>query len=93
MNFIIAPEAADDLSEIYDYIAKDSLQAADQELDRLLTAIQRIANGELDGPPVQLIRGRPAYGWSVRPYRIYYERIAGQTHILRVYHGARRPIE
>lgn len=93
MSLVIAPEAADDLSEIYQYLASDRPRAAEEMLARLLTAIQRIADGELNGPTVRMIGGRRAHGWPVPPYRIYYQRIAGQTHILRVYHGARRPIE
>lgn len=62
-------------------------------LDRLYTAFHRLATGELQGPMVRLRNGRRAQRWSVPPYIVYYQRTQGQTLILRVYHGARRPIE
>ena len=75
------------------YISRDSVDAADRMFDRLYTAFHRLANGELQGPMVRLRDGRTAQRWPVSPYRIYYRRAVGQILILRVYHGARRPIE
>lgn len=93
MNFIIAPEAAKDLTEIYDYIARDSPGAASRVIDRLYARFQWLADGQVRGAEVRLRGGGQAQGWSSRPYKIYYRHVADQTHILRVYHQARRPIE
>ena len=93
MTLVIVPDAIQDLEEIYDYIERDRPQAAEHVLNRLVTTCQRLADGELNGPAVQLIDGRRAQKWSVPPYRIYYRHAANQTLILRFYHQARRPIE
>ena len=93
MNFIIAPEAARDLTEIYGYIALDNPGAADRVVDRLYTIFQQLADGDLQGAEVRLRSGGRAQGWSSRPYKIYYRQVAAQTYILRGYHQARLPIE
>jgi toxin ParE1/3/4 len=93
MNLVIGPEAEADLEEIYEYIATDSPQAAERMLDRLRGVMQQLADGELNGPATRLADGRCVRGWPVRRYRIYYRRSANHTVILRVYHGARRPLE
>jgi plasmid stabilization system protein ParE len=62
-------------------------------LARLDDVIQQLLAGEIQGSAVRLLNGEQARRWTVPPYRIYYERTASQTHILRVYHQARRPIE
>jgi plasmid stabilization system protein ParE len=93
MSIIIAPEAARDLSEIYDYIAGDRPSAALRVLAQLNTAFQRLADGELKGQEVRLLDGSRAQAWPVPPYRIYYQRVGDETHIFRVYHQARRSIE
>jgi plasmid stabilization system protein ParE len=41
--FVIAPEAAEDLSDIWDYIAEDSLDAADRFLDKLHAQIAALS--------------------------------------------------
>jgi hypothetical protein len=58
-------------------------------LARLDEAIQRLLTGELHGREVRLLDGRPVQGWPVPPYRIYYERTASYTRIVRVYHQSR----
>ena len=93
MTLVIVPDAIQDLDEIYDYIERDRPPAAEQVLNRLVTTFQRLADSELSGPAVRLIDGRRVQKWSVPPYRIYYQRTAAQTLILRVYHQVRRPIE
>jgi toxin ParE1/3/4 len=93
MNLIVSPEAIVDLSEIYDYISLGSPAAADRVLDVLYSAFQRLADGELQGPRARLLDGRRVQSWPEPPYRIYYQRTATHTRIVRVYHQARRPIE
>lgn len=93
MRLVLTRPALADLAEIQRFIAQDSPSAALAFMDRLDSAIQRITRGELQGPAVRLKSGRPAQGWPVPPYRIYYQRTANRTLILRVYHQARRSIE
>jgi plasmid stabilization system protein ParE len=93
MRLILSRQARADLAEIKRYTAQDSPRAAAAILTRLDEAIQRLLTGELQGREVGLLDGRRVQGWPVPPYRIYYERTASYTRIVRVYHGARRPIE
>jgi plasmid stabilization system protein ParE len=93
MDLVFSPAALDDLEEIHRYIARENPRAAAAVLARLDDVFQKLMMGEIQGPRVRLLSGEQARRWPVPPYRIYYERTASQTHILRVYHGALRPIE
>jgi len=93
VRLIISRQARADLAAIRRYIAQDNLAAAAAELDRLDSFIQRLTAGERQGSELRFRDGRRLHGWSAPPYRIYYERTASLTRIVRVYHGARRPIE
>jgi plasmid stabilization system protein ParE len=93
MDLILSPAALDDLGEIQAYIARDNPRAAAAEIARINGVIQRLVTGELQGPEVRLRSGQRAQRWPVLPYLIYYRRPRNRTTILRVYHGARRPIE
>jgi len=93
MRLVLWRQARADLAEIRRYLAQDSPRAAAVMLARLDEAIQRLFTGELDGREGRLLDGRRVWGWPVSPYRIYYERTATYTRIVRVYHEARQPIE
>jgi plasmid stabilization system protein ParE len=90
---VVSARAKKDLTDIYNFIANDSPRAAGRVIDHLVSVFGQLAAGEIKGPEVHFKDGRRAQWWPVRPYRIYYRRSARRTVILRVYHGARRPIE
>ena len=90
---VVSARAKKDLSDIYNFIADDSPRAAGRIIDRLVSVFRQLAEGELSGLEVTLPDGRRARRWPVRPYLIYYRRTGNRTTILRVYHGACRPIE
>ena len=93
MRLNFTRRALAELAEIQEFIAEDNPRAAVAELDRIDRVVLQIAAGELNGPEVTFRGGQRAQRWSVPPYRIYYRRTQDRTVILRVYHGARRPIE
>ena len=94
MRLILSRQARADLAEIRRYYTdQDGPRAAASMLARLDEVIQRLLTGELHGRDMRLQDGRHVQGWPVPPYRIYYERTASLTRIVRVYHQARRPIE
>lgn len=93
MRLVLSRQARADLAAIRRYIAQDNPRAAAAMLARLDEVIQQIMRGELHGPESRLQDGRRVQSWPVASYRIYYERTAALTRIVRVYHGARRPIE
>jgi plasmid stabilization system protein ParE len=93
MRLILSHQARADLVAIKRYIAQDNPRAAAALLTRIDEVMQRLMLGELQGTEVRLLDGRRLQSWPVRQYRIYYERTASLTRIVRVYHGTRRPIE
>ena len=93
MRLVLTSGARADLDEILRFIAQDSPRAAVAMMARIDGVIQQLVAGELQGPEVQFRNGRRAQRWPVPPYRIYYRRTRTRTTILRVYHGARQPIE
>jgi toxin ParE1/3/4 len=82
------PLAADDILEIWDYIADDSLDAADRWIDRLDVQFQLLATQPLMG------RARPELEQALRSfpfgrYGIFYAPLADGIDVVRVLHGAR----
>ncbi len=57
------PLAADDIAEVWDYIAEDNLDAADRWIDRLDEQFGLLATQPLMG------RARPEIGPELRSYR------------------------
>jgi plasmid stabilization system protein ParE len=58
LRILVAPEAAQDLREAYEHIAKDNLSAADQVLARLVEVIGLLAARVFEGRKVTLRTGR-----------------------------------
>lgn len=82
------PLAADDILEIWDYIAEDSLDAADRWVDRLDEQFRLLATQPLLG------RARPELEQELRSfpfgrYVIFYAPLADGIDVIRVLHGAR----
>jgi plasmid stabilization system protein ParE len=92
MKVEIAPEAVEDLGAAVEHIAKDSPQAAASLADRVFVTIERLADGDFDGPGQTLRSGAAVRSWPVPPLRIYYQRREDRFLVLRIYHQARRPI-
>jgi toxin ParE1/3/4 len=88
-RLVLAPEARNDLQEIYDHIAKDNPSAARRVLTRLRDLARMLAGAPAMG------RNRPELGPNIRSfvadrYVIFYRpsRPAG-IEVVRVLHGAR----
>jgi toxin ParE1/3/4 len=93
VKIVIAPLAAQDLQEAYDFIAKDSAHASDEVLIRITEVLGLLASGRVRGREVKLKGGRKVRAWSLPPYRIYYRIKEHELQVVRIYHQARRPIE
>jgi plasmid stabilization system protein ParE len=87
-----SPRARDDRRSAVEYLTGRNPGAAAELRDQLLLTIQRLADGEFQGPEVQLRSGAIVRSWPVVPYRIYYQRSTDLLRIVRVYHQAREPI-
>lgn len=82
------PQAVDDVLEVWDFIAEDSLDQADSWVDRLDAALQRLATQPSMG------RARPEIADDLRSlpferYVIFYLPIPDGVDVIRVLHSAR----
>jgi toxin ParE1/3/4 len=90
-EIIRAPEAEQDLMEIWSYIAdKGSPVIADAMLARIVAALDILAAAPLIGRRRTEFEGTPR-SFPVRPYIVFYEPLPKRKGILvwRVVHGAR----
>ena len=78
--YILAPEALQDLQELWDYIATENLDAADRLIDTLFAAFERLAAMPGLGHRREDLTDRPLRFWTVDAYLV-------------IYHAERIPIE
>lgn len=83
-----APDADQDIMQVWHYIAQDNLSAADRWLDGIEEAAQKLAENPGIG------RSRAKYGKGLRSipfgnYILFYVRHSEGIELIRVNHGAR----
>ena len=88
-NFSLSPDALNDLDEIWLFIAKDSIEAAERNEDDLQSAMRRLARNPGMGHSRPDITDQPVAFWPSGSYLIVYETESTPLHIVRVLHGAR----
>ncbi len=71
-SFRLSPEAAQDLLEIYEYIAHDSLEAAERVRIELLEAVRNLAEMPGKGRRREDLTSRSVLFWPVRSYQVIY---------------------
>ena len=88
------PQARRDLLELADYIARDSLDAAERFLDAAEAAVQLLASSpelgtlcEFRSPEAADIRMRSIGGFE--NYVVFYRPLGNGVDVIRVIHGAR----
>ena len=87
-RFIITPKAEQDYFDIWEYIAEDSVVAADRFVETLQAHHKTIA----EFPEVGRLHpelGKNARLFPVDPYVLIYREIQARVELLRVLHGAR----
>ncbi|MCH8269553.1 MAG: type II toxin-antitoxin system RelE/ParE family toxin [Acidobacteria bacterium] len=87
--FLLSPEAAQDLIDIWEFIAGDNIDSADQVCEELQEAIQRIVEMPKKGHLRADLTDKPVRFWPVRSYLIIYRPDTTPLQIVRVLHGAR----
>jgi len=88
--FVVTPAARQDLLEIWNYIAEDSIDSADRVLARLYDSFTRLAQAPGIGHHrVDLADTRHRF-WSVYSYVIGYRSDTKPPQIIAVVHGARQ---
>jgi len=87
--YILAPEALQDLQELWDYIATENLDAADRMIDTLFAAFERLAAMPGLGHRREDLTDRPLRFWTVDTYLVIYRAERTPIEIVAVTHGGR----
>jgi len=87
-SFRLAPEAARDIEEIWEYIARDSVRAARRVRLGLLAACRRLAQHPGLGHRREDLTDKPVLFWPVYSYFIIYNPATKPLEIVRILHGA-----
>ena len=88
-RFVLTPAARADLTEIFDYIAQDSPDAAHRVVEELRTAMKKLARMPEMGHFRRDLASEPLRFWPVYSYLIIYRPEARPLQVVRVLHGAR----
>jgi plasmid stabilization system protein ParE len=89
-RFVLTPQARADLIDIWNYIAEDSLDSADQVLERLYDAFTRLAKMPGMGHHREDLADRRHRFWTVYSYVIAYRDKTKPLEIIAIVHGARQ---
>jgi plasmid stabilization system protein ParE len=90
-GFVLHPKAYTDLDEIWEYIAADSLEAADRVREEIYEAIQSLVPFPYVGHSRPDLTARPLRFQSLRDYVIAYAPDEIPLTIIAVLHGRRSP--
>jgi antitoxin ParD1/3/4 len=90
-GFVLHPDAYTDLEEIWEYIAADSLDAADRVREEIYDAIQSLVVFPYIGHSRPDLTPRPLRFQSVRDYVIAYAPDEKPLAVIAVLHGRRNP--
>jgi plasmid stabilization system protein ParE len=91
-RYQFTPQAAGDLFEIWSYIARDNLEAANRVEEAIYKACDLLAEGPLRGHAREDLTKHPLRFWTVQPYPNYIIVYHPKTHplqIIRILHGTR----
>lgn len=89
-GFVLSPDAAQDLDDIWEYIAADSLEAADRLIGELYDQILALASTPGMGHRREdLAEDRPLLFWPVGNYLILYRTVNRPVEVVAVAHGKR----
>ncbi len=83
-DFILSPAAHRDLEEIWEYIAADSVDAADRWLAKLEKAIRLLADMPKIGHTRTDLTSKPVLFWPVGRYLIIYRSEPQPIEVVRV---------
>jgi len=90
-GFVLHPEAARDLSEIWEFIARDNIAAAGRVREEMLEAIRSLATFRMQGHRRPDLSSRALRFRTVRNYLIAYTPEEKPPLVVAVVHGRRSP--
>jgi plasmid stabilization system protein ParE len=88
-SYIFAPEAVEDLQNIWDFLSLDSVPAADRQIEGLLEAFEQLGRWPGKGHRRADMGDRPVRFWPEGSYLIVYREESSPLQIVAILHGAR----
>ncbi len=88
-RFRLSPEAAQDIIDIYEYIAQDSVEAAERVRNELFEALDGLTAFPGRGHRREDLTTQSVLFWPVRSYQIIYRPQSTPLEIVAVLHGKR----
>jgi len=88
-RYVLGKDAELDLDEIWEYIASDSIDAADRWLNKLFDAFEVIARNPRIGHHRKDLTSLPVLFWAVENYLIIYRCNDGEVQIIALTQGSR----
>lgn len=79
MKVTYSEEAVADIVDAIAYLIERSPTAAANLDAEISLCVERLAEGEFDGPLSRLRSGAVVRSWAMRPFRIYYQRHLGRA--------------
>ena len=89
MQYVLSEDADRDLDGIWDYIAEDNIDAADDWIAKLFEAFDAIGNNPGIGHKREDLTNYPVLFWPVGAYLIIYRATQRPVEIVAVTQGAR----
>jgi toxin ParE1/3/4 len=87
--FVLTPRAAQDINDIWDYIANDNIAAADRVIESLERAISKLAKTPSIGHAREELADKRHRFFLVYSYLIVYRYETQPLQIIRVLHASR----
>jgi len=87
-TFRLSPEAALDITEIWDFIAEDNPEAAERVRVDILHAIRELVKMPVKGHQREDLTDQDVLFWTVRNYHIVYRPDKKPLEVVGVLHGA-----
>jgi plasmid stabilization system protein ParE len=87
-EYVLSPQALQDLQAIWDFVAADNPEAADNLLDDLFGAFENLARWPRQGHSRSDVTDRDVLFWPVGSYLIVYRDLR-PLEVAAVLHGAR----
>lgn len=88
-RYVLGPEADQDLTDIWDYIAADSIDAADRWIGKLFDAFESLAQHPNLGHKREDLTTHSVLFWPVGSYLVIYRITPSSLQIVAVTQGSR----
>jgi plasmid stabilization system protein ParE len=88
-SYVLSRDADRELDELWDYIAADSVDAADRLAAKLMDAFEALARHPGMGHKRHDLTSHPVLFWPVGNYLVIYRAESSPIEVLAIVHGAR----